>query len=143
MTSYNKLVSMTSVLTHTVAQLTKWRRLPKNLSWLVIFVIGLAFTWSWVNKNHQNLIFKVNFLLQISVIRLGEQLIIKPFFDNFIFWSSSFSEIGPYFCRHQVNASPITKITSLLKFLGKNIHLVGCATLCAKSEVMLPDLFDY
>ena len=37
----------------------------------------------------------------------------------------------------QVNASPITKITSWLKFLGKNLHLVGCATLCAKSEVML------
>ena len=37
----------------------------------------------------------------------------------------------------QVNTSPITKITSWLKFLGKNLHLVGCATLCAKSEVML------
>ena len=37
----------------------------------------------------------------------------------------------------QVNASPITKITSWLKFLGKNLHLVGCANLCAKSEVML------
>ena len=37
----------------------------------------------------------------------------------------------------QVNASPITKLTSWLKFLGKNLHLVGCATLWAKSEVML------
>ena len=37
----------------------------------------------------------------------------------------------------QVNASPITKTTSWLKFLGKNLHLVGCATLCAKIEVML------
>ena len=36
-----------------------------------------------------------------------------------------------------MNASPITKITSWLKFLGKNLHLLGCATLCAKSEVML------
>ena len=36
-----------------------------------------------------------------------------------------------------MNASPVTKITSWLKFLGKNLHLVGCATLCAKSEVML------
>ena len=36
-----------------------------------------------------------------------------------------------------MNASPITKITSWLKFLGKNLHLVGCATLCSKSEVML------
>jgi hypothetical protein len=37
----------------------------------------------------------------------------------------------------QVNASSITKITSWLKFLGKNLHLVGCATVCGKSEVML------
>ena len=37
----------------------------------------------------------------------------------------------------QVNASSITKITSWLKFLGKNLRLVGCATVCAKSEVML------
>ena len=36
-----------------------------------------------------------------------------------------------------MNASPITKITSLLEFLGKNLHLVGCATACGKSEVML------
>ena len=36
-----------------------------------------------------------------------------------------------------VNASPITKITSWLKFLGKNLHLVGCATVCGKCEVML------
>ena len=36
-----------------------------------------------------------------------------------------------------MNASPITKITSWLKFLGKNLHLVGCATVCGKSEVML------
>ena len=59
--------SMTSLLAHTVAQSTKRRFLPKNLSQLVIFVIELAFTWSWVNKNHQNLIFKVNFLCQKSV----------------------------------------------------------------------------
>ena len=37
----------------------------------------------------------------------------------------------------QVNASSITKITSGLKFLGKNLHLVDCATVCGKSEVML------
>ena len=36
-----------------------------------------------------------------------------------------------------MNASPITKITSWFKFLGKNLRLVGCATVCAKSEVML------
>ena len=36
-----------------------------------------------------------------------------------------------------MNASPITKITSWLEFLGKNLHLVGCATVCGKSEVML------
>ena len=38
------LVSMTSLLAHTVAQPTKWRFLHKNLNQLVIFVIGLAFT---------------------------------------------------------------------------------------------------
>ena len=36
-----------------------------------------------------------------------------------------------------MNASPITKITSWLEFLGKNLHFVGCATVCGKSEVML------
>ena len=36
-----------------------------------------------------------------------------------------------------MNASLITKITSWLEFLGKNLHLVGCATVCGKSEVML------
>ena len=60
--------SMTSLLAHRVAQPTKWKFLPKNLSQLVIFVIELVFTWSWVNKNHQNLIFKVNFLCQKSVL---------------------------------------------------------------------------
>ena len=42
-----------------------------------------------------------------------------------------------------MNASPITKITSWLKFLGKNLHFVGCATLCAKSEVMLVHISRY
>ena len=37
----------------------------------------------------------------------------------------------------QVNASLITRITSWLKFLGKYLHLVGCATVWGKSEVML------
>ena len=36
---------ITSLLAHTVAQSTKRRFFPKNLSQLVIFVIGLAFTW--------------------------------------------------------------------------------------------------
>ena len=36
--------------------------------------------------------------VSVKIIRLGVQLKIKPFFDNFIFWSSSFSEIGPNFC---------------------------------------------
>ena len=40
-----KDISMTSLLAHTVAQPTKQRFLPKNLSQLIIFVIGLAFTW--------------------------------------------------------------------------------------------------
>ena len=38
-------VSMTSLLPHTAAQPTKWRFSPNSLSQLVIFVIGLAFTW--------------------------------------------------------------------------------------------------
>ena len=46
---------------------------------------------------------KISFIIlifvSVKIIRLGEQLIIKPFFDNLIFWSSSFSEVGPYFCR--------------------------------------------
>ena len=36
------------------------------------------------------------------------------------------------FTRDQVNASPITKITSWFKFLGKNLYLVGCVTVCNK-----------
>ena len=44
-------ISMTSLFAHKVAQLTKLRFLPKNLSQLVIFVIGLAFTWVWGDKN--------------------------------------------------------------------------------------------
>jgi hypothetical protein len=86
---------------------------------------------------------KVSFIIlifvSVLVIRLVEQLIIKPFCDNFIFWSSLFAEFGPYFC--QVNECPITKITSWFNFLGKNHHLVGCANVCAKIEVMLPYLF--
>ena len=68
------LTNMTSLLPHTVAQPTKWRFLPKNLSQLVIFVIELAFTWSWVDKYYQNLIFKVSFLCQKSL-------------DSFLFFS--------------------------------------------------------
>ena len=41
------VASMTSLFAHKVAQPTK----PKNLSQLVIFVIGLVFTWVWGNKN--------------------------------------------------------------------------------------------
>ena len=69
--------SMTSLLPHTVAQPIKWRFLPKNLSQLVIFVIELAFTWSWVNKNHQNLIFKADFLCQKSVLLLWYFFLLK------------------------------------------------------------------
>ena len=39
--------------------------------------------------------------------------------------------------RDQVNASSITKLTSWFKFLGKNLHLMDCATVWDKSEVML------
>ena len=41
----NAFISMTSLFAHKVAQPTKCRFLTKNLSQLVIFVIGLAFTW--------------------------------------------------------------------------------------------------
>ena len=58
------IFSLTSLLAHTLAQPTKWRFMSKNLSHLVICVINLVFTWSWVNKNHQNLIFKVNFYVK-------------------------------------------------------------------------------
>ena len=44
---------------------------------------------------------KISFIIlifvSVLVIRLVEQLMIKPFCDNFIFWSSLFSEIGSYF----------------------------------------------
>ena len=70
-------VSMTSLLPHTVAQPTKWRFLPRNLSQLVIFVIELAFTWVWGDKNHQNLIFKVNFLCQKSVLLFWYLFLLK------------------------------------------------------------------
>ena len=85
--------------------------------------------------------------------------VIKKWFDyKLLSWSNNFNRKKnqnyktDFWCRKltskikfwwfllthdQVNASSITKITSWLKFLGKNLHLVGCATLCAKSEVML------
>ena len=41
--------SMTSLMSHTVAQPTKCRFLPKKFNQLDMFVIQLAFTWSRVN----------------------------------------------------------------------------------------------
>ena len=43
---------------------------------------------------------KISFIILIfvSVIRLVKQVIIKSFCDNFIFWSTLFTEIGHYFC---------------------------------------------
>ena len=86
------------------------RFLPNKFNQLDIFVIWLVFTSSWVNKNHQKLIFKVIFFMSkiiliiliffsVNIIGLGEQVMIKPFFDNFIFWNSLLSKIGPYFYR--------------------------------------------
>ena len=49
--TYPSHSSMTSLFAHKVAQPTKYRFLTKNLSQLVIFVIGLAFTWVWGDKN--------------------------------------------------------------------------------------------
>ena len=102
-------ISMTSLFAHKVAQPTKWRFLPKNLSLLVILVIELAFTWSWVNKNHQNLVFfqsqfsmaKVSFIIlifvSVKIIRLGEQLIINHFLITSFFKVVQFLKLGPIF----------------------------------------------
>jgi hypothetical protein len=38
-------------------------------------------------------------IVSVLVFRLVEQLTIKPICDNFIFLSTLFSEIGPYFCQ--------------------------------------------
>ena len=61
--TYYIKVSMTSLFAHKVAQLTKWRFLPKNLKQLVIFVIRLAFTWSRVDKNRTQFQ-KTNYIFQ-------------------------------------------------------------------------------
>ena len=58
-------VSMTSLLTHTVAQPTNWRFLPKIFSQLVIFVIELAFTWVWGDK-HRAKFQKMNYFKKWS-----------------------------------------------------------------------------
>ena len=50
-----------------------------------------------------------------------------------------------------INKLPLTKLSgkifnhknSFFKFLGKNLHLVSCATMCAKSEVMITNLFIF
>ena len=79
---------------------------------------------------------KISFIILIfvcvKIIRLGEKLMINHFLITSFFEVVHFLRLGPIF-----DASPITKITSWLEFLGKNLHLVGCATVCGKSEVML------
>ena len=88
---------MTSLLLHTVAQPTKWRFLPKNSSQLVIFVIWLAFTWVWGDKNHPNLIFKVNFLCHFDFV---------SFFS--CFFTKDIVQIAwPRFFRKQLHSPPI------------------------------------
>ena len=82
---------------------------------------------------------KISFIIlifvSVEIIRLGEQLIKNYFLITSFFEVVHFLKLGPH---DQVNASPITKIiTSWFKFLGKNLHMVGFATVCAKSEVML------
>ena len=61
---------MTSPLANIVAQPTKCRFWPKKLNQLNIFVICLAYSWSWVKK-----------------------------LDNIIFCNSLYSKTGPYNCR--------------------------------------------
>ena len=143
--------SMTSLFAHKVAQPTKWRFLPKNLNQLVIFVIGLVFTWSQVDKNKAPIFRKQT--------TSTNEVLPKGFYHKMFYWQSNNlnrnknqNDTTDFWHRKltlkikfwwflsphtQVNASPITKITSWLEFLGKNLHLVGCATVCGKSEVML------
>ena len=76
----------------------------------------------------------------VKIIGLGEQLIIKPFFITSFFEIVCFLKLGLslFLSTHdQVSASPIKKIFSRVNILGKTLHLFGCATLCAKSEVIL------
>ena len=119
-------VSMTSLLPHTVSQPTKWRFLPKNLCQLVIdwTCVHLIMRWQKSPKfdfQSQFSISKISFIILIfvfiKIMRLGEQLIIKPFFGNFIFWISSFSEIGPYFCRLMIKW---TQVQSQKLLAGSN-----------------------
>ena len=89
-------------LPHTVAQPTKWRFLPKNLSQLVIFVIVLWFTWSWkFDSQSQFSMSKISFIILIfvsfKIIRLGEQLIIHHFLVTSFFEVVHFLKLGPIF----------------------------------------------
>ena len=52
-----------------------------------------------------------------------------------LYFNSLFPKIGPYFC--WLSTSTIIKIFSRVNVLGKKLHLGGCATFSAKSEVIL------
>ena len=68
-------ISMTSLFAHKVAQPTKWRFLPKNLSQLVIFVIGLAFAWSQVDKNRSQFQ-KTNYFTKLNYYKIVLLLVV-------------------------------------------------------------------
>ena len=78
--------------------------------------------------------FIISCTLYLIILTETNIKIIKLIFyiENWL-WQSKF-----LLTHDQVNANSITKTTSWLKFFGKNLCLVGCATVYAKDEFMLP-----
>ena len=100
---YSVYFSISTLLEHSAAQPTEF--LLKIWCGSNSFLIQLAVTWvSWV-KNQQKFEFQSWFSTsKISLIilkkktcenvRLGEQLVLVLFFDNFNFWKSLFLKLG-------------------------------------------------
>ena len=79
---YNSIhFSMASLLAQTVAQPPKWRFFHKNLSQLVIFVIGLVFTWSQVDKNKAPIFRKQT--------TSTNEVLPKGFYHKMFYWQSN------------------------------------------------------
>ena len=93
----------------------------------------------WTQLQSKRSIFEIVCFLQLDLI-LWTQVNSSPIKKLKVnFWNSLFSKIRPYF----LNSSELMsnqKISIWLNFWGKNLHLVGCATVCAISEVMLPNI---
>ena len=136
---------MTSLLAHTVAQPTKWRFLPKNLNQLVIFVIGLDRQLIKIGPNFRKWTTSKRKLSKYGcIISCSPNLMILTetkinIITYFWYWKLALKiKFWRFLWTHdQVIASSITNITSWFKFFGKNLHLVDCATVCTKSDVML------